>query len=125
MKYRVRIRMSLNGDTGSKIRNHIESNHFTPAGISDAARRSAAEVRLSPGDLLVVDDRRVLHGRRAIVPSSARRLRRLWVGDANVSARRIPDLGWTSRPLPTLLVQTGQRASFAMHDATTANDLER
>ena len=36
-------------------------------------------VRLQEGDLLVVDNTRVLHGRRAIQESSPRRLTRFWI----------------------------------------------
>lgn len=45
-----------------------------------AAQESATEVRLTPGQLLVVDNHRVLHGRRALQPGSRRHLERYWVG---------------------------------------------
>jgi hypothetical protein len=47
--------------------------------ISEAAKNSTTEVRLSPGEALFVDNRRVLHGRKAIGEQSQRRLHRLWV----------------------------------------------
>lgn len=45
-----------------------------------AAQGSATEVRLAPGQLLVVDNHRTLHGRRALQPGSRRHLERYWVG---------------------------------------------
>lgn len=39
----------------------------------------AHAIRLEPGQVLVVDNHRILHGRRGLMPNSARRLRRLWV----------------------------------------------
>lgn len=47
--------------------------------LSSAARTSAVEVRLAPGDALFVDNQRVLHGRGAITERSRRRLHRLWI----------------------------------------------
>lgn len=44
-----------------------------------AATKAAREVRLGPGDAVFIDNRRVLHGRRAIAPSSKRRLLRRWI----------------------------------------------
>lgn len=36
-------------------------------------------IRLEPGQVLVIDNRRILHGRGALKPGSARELRRLWL----------------------------------------------
>jgi hypothetical protein len=41
--------------------------------------KDAVEVRLLPGDALLIDNRRILHGRRALHPHSRRRLRRWWI----------------------------------------------
>jgi hypothetical protein len=62
-----------------------------PVGRPDAAleplrafRRAVEQTqptahRLAPGDVLLVDNHRVLHGRGRILERSARRLRRLWI----------------------------------------------
>ena len=39
----------------------------------------ATRIRLDPGDVLVIDNRRILHGRGALPPGSQRLLRRWWV----------------------------------------------
>jgi alpha-ketoglutarate-dependent taurine dioxygenase len=39
----------------------------------------AHSIRLSPGQVLVVDNHRVLHGRASLLKESARRLRRFWI----------------------------------------------
>lgn len=109
----------------SQLQVHQEALDEFRARVSNAARRGTVEVRLSPGDLLVVDNSRVLHGRRAIMPESARRLRRLWVGDADVRGRRIPDPEWTSRPLSTVHAHSAPRELLAMHELTTAHIRER
>lgn len=44
-----------------------------------SAAAAPAEVQLVPGEALFVDNRRVLHGRRAIAESSRRRLWRVWL----------------------------------------------
>lgn len=44
--------------------------------VEDAPRR---EVRLGPGEALFVDNRRMLHGRRALAEGSTRRLCRAWL----------------------------------------------
>ena len=43
------------------------------------ARTTPVAVRLRPGQILVVDNRRVLHGRNRLSADSTRRLRRLWI----------------------------------------------
>jgi hypothetical protein len=42
-------------------------------------REPSEEVRLEPGEVLVVDNRRLLHGRRALEPESPRWLERRWI----------------------------------------------
>ncbi len=44
-----------------------------------AAATTPAEVRLAPGEALFIDNRRVLHGRRALLESSRRQLLRVWL----------------------------------------------
>jgi hypothetical protein len=39
------------------------------------------EVRLAPGDAVFIDNRRMLHGRRALAAGSPRCLQRLWIAD--------------------------------------------
>lgn len=43
------------------------------------AETRPVEVRLGPGDVLIVANRRMLHGRRALPPDSRRRLERIWI----------------------------------------------
>lgn len=45
----------------------------------DRRLEDAAAVRLEPGQVLLVDNHRVMHGRGRLLVDSARRLRRLWV----------------------------------------------
>jgi hypothetical protein len=47
--------------------------------VSAYAKQAVQVVRLRVGEALFVDNRRVLHGRRAIAPNSRRCLRRLWL----------------------------------------------
>ncbi|MEQ1735230.1 MAG: TauD/TfdA family dioxygenase, partial [Rhodoglobus sp.] len=47
--------------------------------LSASAKVNAFEVRMKLGDILLVDNRRVLHGRRAIAEGSPRRLHRIWI----------------------------------------------
>ncbi|MFO0606906.1 MAG: TauD/TfdA family dioxygenase [Polyangiales bacterium] len=47
--------------------------------VSEHARTDVRSVRLRVGEALFVDNRRVLHGRRAIGAASRRCLRRLWL----------------------------------------------
>jgi hypothetical protein len=41
--------------------------------------KQPTSIRLEPGQVLIVDNRRMLHGRGRLAPETARRLRRLWV----------------------------------------------
>lgn len=41
--------------------------------------KQPTSIRLEPGQVLIVDNHRILHGRGRLAPESARRLRRLWV----------------------------------------------
>lgn len=45
----------------------------------DREEGSARSIRLRPGQVLLVDNHRVLHGRRSLLPNSTRKLRRLWI----------------------------------------------
>lgn len=47
--------------------------------LSHAAKTALITHRLTEGQVLIVDNRRVLHGRDAIDPASARRLDRRWI----------------------------------------------
>jgi alpha-ketoglutarate-dependent taurine dioxygenase len=48
-------------------------------GLSTEARTRTRRRRMARGDVLIVDNRRVLHGRGAIPPTSRRVLHRVWV----------------------------------------------
>lgn len=50
--------------------------------LSAAARSATIDLRLSPGEIVFVDNTRMLHGRRALGESSRRRLHRLWIQSA-------------------------------------------
>lgn len=57
---------------------------------AEAFRRGVEEaeevqIRLEPGDLLVIDNRRILHGRTAIKGNKNRLLKRYWVGEQEVA----------------------------------------
>ena len=47
--------------------------------LSSQAQQDAFDVCMQPGDVLIVDNRRMLHGRDAIPERSPRRLYRVWV----------------------------------------------
>lgn len=47
--------------------------------LSAALRETAISIRLAPGEAIFVDNRRMLHGRRAIAEGSRRSLHRLWI----------------------------------------------
>ncbi|TNF28001.1 MAG: hypothetical protein EP329_18635 [Deltaproteobacteria bacterium] len=47
---------------------------------AEIERAPVTRIRLAPGDVLVVDNRRVLHGRHAVSPESLRHLERRWIG---------------------------------------------
>lgn len=47
---------------------------------TEIERAPVMRVRLAPGDVLVVDNHRVLHGRDAVSPGSRRHLERRWIG---------------------------------------------
>jgi alpha-ketoglutarate-dependent taurine dioxygenase len=52
------------------------------AGVKAAARSAVVECALRPGDVVVLDNHRVAHGRRAIAGESRRHLKRLWMRSA-------------------------------------------
>lgn len=45
----------------------------------EASSHVALRIRLAPGDVLIANNRRMLHGRAALAPRSTRALRRLWI----------------------------------------------
>ncbi len=49
------------------------------AGIAAAKAERIVELDLEPGDLVFVDNHRIMHGRRAIPAGSKRNLKRLWI----------------------------------------------
>ena len=51
------------------------------AGIALAKAERMVELDLKPGDLVFVDNHRIMHGRRAIPAGSKRNLKRLWIRD--------------------------------------------
>jgi hypothetical protein len=56
------------------------AQHQAYDAFADAIRRAApTEVRLAEGEVLIVDNARVLHGRRSLDASSRRKLTRLWI----------------------------------------------
>jgi hypothetical protein len=58
------------------------------ARLSEHAERALVRVRLDAGQALFVDNRRVLHGRGAIEPTSRRSLLRLWLSNRPARARQ-------------------------------------
>lgn len=70
----------------------IESDAFSLdafAALRDEINRRCEshilEVRLAEGEVLVIDNGRLLHGRKALASSSKRRLRRFWITRGNPS----------------------------------------
>lgn len=61
------------------IERTVENRYALVAFREALACSSTRAVRLGAGQVLVVDNRRMLHGRAALLPQSARRLRRLWI----------------------------------------------
>lgn len=51
-------------------------------------RHQVAKIRLAPGDALIIDNRRILHGRTAITGSRDRHLVRHWLARAPVKRQR-------------------------------------
>lgn len=47
--------------------------------VAEAFLAPTVEVRLEPGQVLIIDNHRILHGRRALKAGSPRMLRRLWI----------------------------------------------
>lgn len=68
-------------DRSAETRAALVAFRCVLAGLQANARR----IRLLPGHILVVDNRRMLHGRAALLPGSARRLRRFWIRSGNGS----------------------------------------
>lgn len=63
--------------TSDDIEHHRAFREFAQAVEVDA--REAVAVRLAPGEVLLVDNGRILHGRPPLARSSRRRLRRFWI----------------------------------------------
>jgi len=57
----------------------VEALTFLRNVLSDGAKASAIKMRLRAGEALFVDNRRVLHGRGSISPTSQRTLHRVWI----------------------------------------------
>ncbi len=55
--------------------------------LSEAAAAHRVDVRLGEGDVLVVDNHRVLHGRGPLATDSPRHLHRVWIQSRVVTAR--------------------------------------
>lgn len=82
------VRMAPDGDRlffASWIR-PLENDSFSLEAFAalkgEIDRRSESDVfdiRLTEGEVLVIDNGRLLHGRKAIAPTSKRRLRRFWI----------------------------------------------
>lgn len=47
-------------------------------------QQDALSIRLEPGQVLIVDNHRMLHGRGQLLPDSTRRLRRLWIRSRDI-----------------------------------------
>lgn len=76
--------MSLDGDEGSKVRNHIETNHFKPVGIAN--KPGAAGTGMWAGDGLdatkldsVAKALQVLANPSKAVPGSKATLDHVWL----------------------------------------------
>lgn len=57
----------------------VEAFNELKAAIERRETTELQEVRLTEGEVLVIDNGRMLHGRRAVAPNSSRRLRRFWI----------------------------------------------
>lgn len=57
--------------------------------INRRCENSVQEVRLAEGEILIVDNGRLLHGRKGLASASKRRLRRFWITLAKYEAVRV------------------------------------
>ena len=62
------------------------------AEIERRTETQVQEVRLAEGEVLVIDNGRMLHGRRALPPASRRRLRRFWITVGDDAVERLSKL---------------------------------
>jgi hypothetical protein len=58
---------------------HRQEGSAFVAFVGSVLAQRPVRIRLRPGQALIIDNRRMLHGRSAIHPQSRRRLRRYWV----------------------------------------------
>jgi hypothetical protein len=56
--------------------------------VDEASRTDLIELDLAPGDVVIVDNHRVAHGRRAIAQASKRHLKRYWMRRAGAAGDR-------------------------------------
>ncbi len=61
---------------------HLRGRPECEALVAAVDRLPRIEIPLVPGDVLVIDNRRMLHGRRSLPPKSHRHLIRHWYADA-------------------------------------------
>lgn len=54
--------------------------------IGEAKKNSVIDVDLSPGEVVFVDNHRIMHGRAAITSNSARNLKRFWIKSTRKAA---------------------------------------
>jgi hypothetical protein len=67
--------------------------HDALVAFRDALAReqeNCIRVRLEPGQVLIVENHRMLHGRGQLLPDSTRKLRRLWINTGRHSAASFP-----------------------------------
>lgn len=71
------------------IERAVEKHHALVAFREALGSAKPRRVRLDPGQVLIANNRRMLHGRGALLPDSARRLRRLWIANVAVGIGRL------------------------------------
>jgi hypothetical protein len=65
--------------SASPAASHVRALEHFREQLSLAIKRAPTRIRLAHGEMLLVDNRRVLHGRGAIAPTSRRALQRVWI----------------------------------------------
>ena len=63
-------------------------------------------IRLVPGDILIIDNHRILHGRTSIAPNQTRKLVRYWISSRRPSEKKVNNMS-----LPSLIVPAPISAS--------------